>query len=353
MNILWDLRLYSYGYKNRGIGRFCTEMIKSFPQKETGVSLFIWGDPEKTPDFLKELNAEWIPYRTGNWKSDLFIIPRIIIKYKIDIFHYWVTLGPLWKIGIGLFHTCATLLTVYDLGVEFWSLPNFKALKKSFFWYFQKKTARRCDYALCISKATEIDLLKVIPSLKNHTDVIYVPLCDNHFSVKKREPYFIALGGSIHKNCGSIEKAFLIFKKRYPFFKLLFLGEFSKDEEFPDGISKNILFESMDKYIFHLTTCSGLLFCSLYEGLGIPALEAMSYGCPLLVSNIAPLRETCGEAACYIDPLDINSIANGMELLVKDQNDWINRSRKCARDYSFKSENAGMLLRDIYKKLKQ
>jgi glycosyltransferase involved in cell wall biosynthesis len=57
---------------------------------------------------------------------------------------------------------------------------------------------------------------------------------------------------------------------------------------------------------------------SLYEGFGIPPLEAMAHGCPVLTSDIEPLQEACGAAAYYCDPNDTASIANGMKALLTD-----------------------------------
>jgi len=55
-----------------------------------------------------------------------------------------------------------------------------------------------------------------------------------------------------------------------------------------------------------------LAFPSFYEGFGLPPLEAMACGCPVVVSNIASLPEVCGDAAYYVDPYNIESIAEGM-----------------------------------------
>ena len=57
-----------------------------------------------------------------------------------------------------------------------------------------------------------------------------------------------------------------------------------------------------------------LIFPSLYEGFGSPPLEAMACGCPVIVSRAASLPEVCGDAAYYVDPLSVDSIALGISL---------------------------------------
>jgi glycosyltransferase involved in cell wall biosynthesis len=60
------------------------------------------------------------------------------------------------------------------------------------------------------------------------------------------------------------------------------------------------------------------VFPSLYEGFGFPPLEAMACGCPVVVSNVASLPEVCGDAAYYVDPYDVESIAEGMLKVLTD-----------------------------------
>ena len=63
---------------------------------------------------------------------------------------------------------------------------------------------------------------------------------------------------------------------------------------------------------------SCFVYPSLYEGFGLPPLEAMASGCPVIVSNIASLPEVCGEAALYCDPFDPLDIAEKIQLLMAD-----------------------------------
>jgi glycosyltransferase involved in cell wall biosynthesis len=68
------------------------------------------------------------------------------------------------------------------------------------------------------------------------------------------------------------------------------------------------------------TGALAFVFPSLYEGFGIPPLEAMACGCAVVASNAASIPEVCGEAALYVDPLDVDSIAAGIQRVVLDSN---------------------------------
>jgi len=61
-----------------------------------------------------------------------------------------------------------------------------------------------------------------------------------------------------------------------------------------------VTIESMKGYEEGLATSSGLIFCSYHEGLGLPPLEAMSNGCPMILSDLPVLHETCGDAGCTL-----------------------------------------------------
>jgi len=61
-----------------------------------------------------------------------------------------------------------------------------------------------------------------------------------------------------------------------------------------------------------------LIYPSLYEGFGLSPLEAMACGCPIIVSNTTSLPEVCGDAAYYVDPLDVDSIAEGLIAVLTD-----------------------------------
>ncbi len=69
---------------------------------------------------------------------------------------------------------------------------------------------------------------------------------------------------------------------------------------------------------------------SLYEGFGLPVLEAMAYGCPVVVSNVSSLPEIAGRAAVYIDPNNVESIKNGLLMAVRQRNLVQGRNRIAA-----------------------
>ena len=68
-----------------------------------------------------------------------------------------------------------------------------------------------------------------------------------------------------------------------------------------------------------INQAQALIFPTLWEGFGFPVLEAMACGTPVITSNISSLPEVAGEAALLVNPEDINSITEGMNLMAKDE----------------------------------
>ncbi|MGD9201471.1 MAG: glycosyltransferase family 1 protein [Chitinispirillia bacterium] len=353
MRILWDFRLFSYGYAQRGVGVYTKNLAEAIIQKKNNHSIYIWADKNSLPPFMKTWPVIWIPYKHSSWKKDLLIIPFLLIKYRISLIHYWIALGPIHSIGLGLFHPCKAVTTIYDLGVELWdSAPFARSKRNTLFWETQKWLIHQSSLALCISRATKNDLLKIIKSEKFPVKVIYCPLIkDNYIKIEKRKSYFITLGGSPHKNLKRVVMAFDRVTKKYPEFKLCILGALEKKHDLPDINPDFLFFDDMSRYSYHRQQAAGLIFCSLHEGLGLPVIEAMEYNCPLILSDIPSLREICADAAFYVNPEDISNIAEGIQSVIQNNIEAIHKSSKQKLYYLELCNDSGEKILEMYDSL--
>jgi glycosyltransferase involved in cell wall biosynthesis len=91
------------------------------------------------------------------------------------------------------------------------------------------------------------------------------------------------------------------------------------------------------------------VFPSLYEGFGLPPLEAMACGTPVVTSNVSSLPEVTGDAALLVDPTDTNEIAHAMKRVLTDPALHADlRARGLARARQFSWERSARQIRDIY-----
>lgn len=350
MRILWDFRLFSYGYAKRGIGVFTQCLAESIIMNNGTHIIYVWADKESLPKAIRNWPVKWIPYKRSSWKWSLLVIPLLIIKYRIHIMHYWVTLGPIHTIGMGIIHPCKVIAMVYDLGVELWKdIPFARSKRKTWYWKVQKHLIQQSDYCICISQATERNLRTVLRKVSFPREIIYVPMIKfNPPNNNYREPYFITLGGSIHKNISRIIKAFGNLTNDFPALRLVVLGEIDRALELPATLPPAVSFESMVRYKYHLQYASGLILCSFYEGLGIPAIEAMNYNCPVLLSDIPSLREICNDSALFVNPKKITEIAQAMKEIILHQQYWIKKSAGGRIYYESISKDAGKRVLKLY-----
>jgi glycosyltransferase involved in cell wall biosynthesis len=143
------------------------------------------------------------------------------------------------------------------------------------------------------------------------------------FPSPRPRPYFLFVGNvKPHKNLVRMIKAFSLAGDSLPDHDLVIVGKkdgfITRDSEAfkaAAAVGSRIVFTgyleeaALEQYVTH---AEALVFPSLYEGFGLPPLEAMAAGCPVIASDIPALRESCGDAAFYCDPLSTKSIADAL-----------------------------------------
>jgi len=114
-----------------------------------------------------------------------------------------------------------------------------------------------------------------------------------------------------HKNHGRLFEAFAAVRRERPELRLVLTGAAHESLALPDGV-ESLGHVSLDTLVDLYRSARALVYPSLYEGFGIPCLEAMACGCPVACSDAASLPEVCGDAAVYFDPLSPDSIAQAI-----------------------------------------
>lgn len=197
------------------------------------------------------------------------------------------------------------------------------------------------DAIICISENTKKDLLDIYPALKVRCPLYVIFLginldsISNAFDAETRIvecPYMLYVGGRAgYKNfIGALEGYYLSGVWRDGV-KLICTGSKFVDSELElfkkMGLGKMIVCEEHveTKRLYELyRSAYCLLYTSLYEGFGLPLIEAMSCGCPVIASNISSIQEVAGNAAILINPYNYADISNSiMQLQCADMRDEI------------------------------
>ena len=216
--------------------------------------------------------------------------------------------------------------------------------KRIYAKYMLNAAIRKSDKVLTLSEFSKNEITKYVNAEGKEIRILYCGLDGdavkhqlNFQSIEQigkkynlPKNYFLYVGSiKPHKNLLLAVKAFNHWNSKYHGNKKLVLigvkqNELNESHMFSNLIDMtNTVIPGYIKdhdlpLIYNNAEC--LIFPSLYEGFGLPPLEAMICGCPVLTSNSASLPEVCGDAALYFDPFDFQELAEKMELISKNIN---------------------------------
>jgi glycosyltransferase involved in cell wall biosynthesis len=262
-------------------------------------------------------------------------VPWVLRREKPDVFH-----APHYILPAGV--RCRSVVTIHDcIHLMFPQyLPNRAAYAyaRASMW----AAARRSDRILTVSEASKRDILHFFNVPPEKIVVVYNAI-DDHFWLsppaedvaRVRERYqldqrFVLYVGNIkpHKNLVRLIEAFDELRDTgFDDLKLLIIGdEISKLPALRRAVHRHKLhkhvrflgYVSDDTLRILYRLAAVFVFPSLYEGFGLPPLEAMASGTPVVTSNESSLPEVAGDAAVLVDPYDVDSIVGGMRRVLSD-----------------------------------
>ncbi len=159
--------------------------------------------------------------------------------------------------------------------------------------------------------------------------------------------YLVTIGVGGRKNTNLLLKAFSRFKKKY---KLVIIG--GQNHYQVNGELDNVIFTghvNKDEIPALYSGASAMVYPSLYEGFGLPILEAMNCGVPVVCSNTSSLPEVAGDSAVLIDPKSLESLVDGIEKVLSKRDFYIKSGKN--RSMKFKwSDSAGKTIQ-LYESL--
>ena len=182
--------------------------------------------------------------------------------------------------------------------------------------------------------------------------VVAIPLGVDHARLspgaEPRQPFLLyPANGWPHKNHARLFEAFASVRRSRPELRLVLTGT-GHPAALPNGVESHGRVPD-DELVRLYRTASALVFPSLYEGFGLPPLEAMACGCPVACSNATSLPEVCGDAAELFDPTSVEDMARAIEDVLDDPKRYVERGLARAAGYSW--EATARAHEDVYRRL--
>ncbi|WMJ79717.1 glycosyltransferase family 1 protein [Clostridium sp. MB40-C1] len=333
MKVAIDARGINW-YSGTGIGTYTENIVKNLMNIYNNDHFRLYWSGQTFEAFKKE-NSDIVMTSSKHHRFfEQTYFPYDLKRENIDIYHV-----PQNGIGLSEEVTCKKVITIHDL------IPYImpETVGKGYLLKFLKEVSsliQSVDGIITVSEYSKKDILKFFPIDEKKifvtplaADSIYTPLdkknCSDYLqkNYNINTPFILYIGGfSSRKNVISLINSFVKisnnFDKNY---SLVIVGA-QKD------LGKSLCNKYLDcsKIIFtgfaplndlpiFYNGCEVFVYPSLYEGFGLPPLEAMSCGTPVITSNITSIPEVVKDSGILINPYDENELSNSLEKVLSDE----------------------------------
>ena len=218
----------------------------------------------------------------------------------------------------------------------------------------KRECIRKADHVIAISESTKNDILRIYPEInEDKISVIYIGTSMNgkieskiiKDEVRKKFPdrYILYVGQrGGYKNFNTFIKPIMEVDKEL-YLMCIGGGDFTSDElRELMGIEKRVIQMNADDDVLAKAYCNALAFVfpSMYEGFGIPTLEAFTCNCPAIISNTSSMPEVGGDAVLYFNPEDVEEMRDRIYSVLNDSNlrsSMIEKGRERLNYFSWES----------------
>jgi len=329
-----------------GIGRSLSNFINYFAQNEKKHELVLFSEKRMPFDWNNNISGAVLnkisPPFWDQWK-----LPKALADHKIDLFY-----SPYYKIPL----LTKTPIVNQILDLMFISFGPYRQQmrfhRKLYYPSFGKMFAYKSINIITDSEHAKRDIVQLWNISPDKIVVIplglasrYKPVTDSKLLNKVKnnlrlpDKFVLYLGNFLpHKNVVSLVKAFKKIEKRFPDYSLVLAGPLDnngnkiKSLVSLEGLESRVIFTNTIREKDHpealLSLADIFVFPTLYEGFGLPPLEAMACGTPVVVSNRTSVPEVVGDAGLLINPKNIEEISDAISDLLENPDNRTFYSRK-------------------------
>lgn len=312
----------------RGPGRYCSAVLKGLAEIDNENEYYIYyGKWMKNYPFMEicQDNFHFIELDISNniFLRNFYLAFLLPLKCKSlnpDVFMLMDTQA------LAIKPSCV-ISTIHDL-IPFSSPENFSKSRAFIRRFIIKKQVRISDYIFTVSNFSKEDICSRFSLQPEDVRIAFCGIepCER-VGQSAPDPFFLFVGPTDHsKNLTLLIEAFsMLDEKDKERFHIKVVGKKDKDYEMTlqfardKGVEDKVQFYgylSDEKLLELYRSCYAFVFPSVFEGFGLPVLEAMNYRAPVICSRSSSIPEVCGEAGLLFDPSDPNELKAQMELLI-------------------------------------
>lgn len=320
----------AHSYRSAGVSGYIRQLLAHLPAAAPDLHLTAF-----TPDVELDLPASLDVHRSTRWDTrrplrriiwEQATLPLLVRQAQLDLLHGAVNINP-------ALAPCPTVVTVHDL--SFMRYPQaFPPVQRAYLQSQVRRSVRAARQVIAVSQATKQDVVALFGVPADRIDVVYngvdasfclAPAAQvEAFRRRQRLPerYILHLGTlEPRKNLVRLVQAFAQVKgmdSGQPPIKLVLAGGKGWDydaifaEVTHQGLEQEVLFPGYvadEELVWWYRAAAVFAYPSLLEGFGLPVLEAMACGAPVVTSNVSSLPEVAGDAALLVDPTSVDALA--------------------------------------------
>lgn len=332
MRVLFDAHMV--GQQETGNETYIVNLLEYMVRFPDVVCGAVVHSQSELPVAIKQSNRiEIIPlHSNNNWHRLGFELPQICRRWKADLLHV-TYISPFFK-------ACPIVTSVHD--VVFKPFPSFFPPRdRLLFHTLFPWTLRKANKIITISNFSKYEILRYYPFLSGKVDVTYlaasnnfrmsddIEICRQITTQYGLSPRFVLAVGNLQprKNLYRLVQAFADVKAQIRDLTLVIVGKaqwrsseiFNLVEEW--GLQREVIFTgyvSDQQLVALYNAATVFVYPSIYEGFGIPILEAMTCGTPVIASNTSSMPEIAGDAAILINPYSTQSITDALLRVLTD-----------------------------------
>lgn len=341
-----------------GTGVYTTQLAARMPRLvDQGAVTVIWPThvrwPEQFADSPADIQKRAIRAASARIRYDQFGIRRDIRATRADIVHYPANVGSLFSLR-------NMVITIHDL--TFFHNPSwFRAERARYYCWAVARSARHATRIIAVSTATANEICSVLSIPADRIDVVHNGVNERYTARNEGEQlaaqgkyglpdrYFLFVGTiEPRKNVARIIQAWARLAEDIQEDLVIAgrdgwkVGPIRQEAELTDHV-RRIHFPGFiedEDLPAVMSGATALVYPSLYEGFGIPVVEAMACGVPVLTSNVSSLPEIAADAALTVDPTNVDALADSIRMLATDEalrNELSDKGLRRSKRYSWTS----------------